>query len=250
MKVHVIHVPGIDPQRDAIVEKLGRQSDLCVHADPDRNGCMWNWLTAVDCARKDDQPWSIILSDDADPVPGWSIAFDLVQIYAPEPIVGLTYFKDFTAGAVRKGVPFIVGPHLTWGGAVSYRHDVLDGLAEFAHQVYDETGYQHDDRLISAYSNRIGHRSCVVTRALFTQPVEESLIGHPSVGRNPTITIASGGPASLIRWGQFPRYIEKTSVPARDQHDWLVKYGTPEAADLGYTFEKMRSGYVRKVPLG
>ncbi len=75
-RLHVIHVPGADLERDKIVAGLCEQIETCVHLDPDRNGCMWNWLTAISCAadKDKDQSWSVVLSDDALPVTGWRTA--------------------------------------------------------------------------------------------------------------------------------------------------------------------------------
>ena len=183
-RIHIIHVPGVNAQRDEIVARMREEADACVHEDPDRNGCMWNWLNAAECAAKDTGPWSVILSDDAMPAhPDWKRHLTEAVMYSPSPILGLTYFGSFTESAVKKGVPYIEGPHTIWGGGVAYQRRVLKPLAEWARIIYTLTGYQHDDRLVSAFALKSGYNTAVVTRAIFDQPVEESLLGHAGGSR-------------------------------------------------------------------
>ncbi len=249
-RLHVIHVPGISEQRDKIVASLSEQIETCVHNDLDRNGCMWNWLTAITCAAtKDvDQHWSVVLSDDALPLPDWQTAIDEALMYSPEPFLGLTYFGGFTQTAINKGVPYIIGPHTLWGGGIAYRRSVVEGLAQWARYIYDETGYQHDDRLVSAYAQKIGRYTALVTRAIFDQPVQESLLGHGGRDRRPTVTIATPGRAQMIRWASIPRSVVRKSGGAKDQRDWLTTYGTDQQS-TDHSFVKHRTGFVKKVTL-
>lgn len=197
-RVHVLHVPGVDSLRDEIVAKLSDQSDTCVHLDPSREGCMATWLKAVDCAweRDADLDWSVILSDDADPLRGWQQHLERACTYSPNPVLGLTHFGGYGTRALRRGVPYGVGPYLIWGGAIAYHRTVIAGLADWAPGVVAATGYKHDDCLTAGYLKKRGWETAMVARAIFGQPVKQSLLGHNTVIRSPETTIENTqGPA-------------------------------------------------------
>lgn len=206
-KVHVMWVPGADPQRDAIVRQLQVEGQACLHTDDDRNGCMWNWLGAMDCAAANDSndPWSIVLSDDAMPLPGWQQHVERACKYSPQPLLGLTHFGGYGEKALEKGAPYGVGQYLIWGGAVAYHRSIVAGLAGWARKVQAETGYQHDDCLASAYALRQGFKCALTARAIFDQPVKKSLLNHNTPIRRPNTTIENtDGPS----YSASPRFIK------------------------------------------
>lgn len=250
MKIHILHVPGANPERDRIVSdwrlRANEDVEVCVHEDPERRGIMANWLDAAQCALDDaHQPlWSLIIQDDAVPGPGWQRSIEEACWFSPAPVLGMSYFGKITEGAFKKNVPYMVGPHLIWGAAVAYKRDFLEGLVPWARWVYETTEYQHDDRLISAYANKIGVDTALTVRAIFDQPVEQSTVGHSGGGeRRPGITIwgNSGAPYSAR-----PRVHRTRAGAAGDQRDWLRTLGT-EDEDPIYTFRKIRSGVVQRV---
>lgn len=195
---HTIWVPGADEDRDEIVLQQKAAFDTCVHADPDKNGCMWNWLRAIRCAalHDTDKDWVVILSDDAQPLSGWKDHLDPALANSPEDVLGLTHFGGYGTGALRKGAAYGVGRYLVWGGAIAYRQSIVRDLAQFGHQVHAATGYPHDDGLVAIFQNRRGAQTAMTARAIFGQPVKQSLIGHNTPIRTPDTTIEnSEGPA-------------------------------------------------------
>lgn len=251
MKIHILHVPGADPHRDSIVaDYVARQDeweiDVCVHADPERRGIMYNWLAAAECALDDSNAptWSIIIQDDAVGCPGWRTKLDEALWYAPAPVLGMSYFGQITDGAQKKGVPYLVGPHLIWGAAVAYKRTFLEGLVPFARRVWEEYQYPHDDRLISAYANRIGVDTALTVRALFDQPVEKSTVGHGGGNRRPLHTLGS---TSGAPYSARPRFQRLRSAAAGDQRFWLQHLFTDEEDQTG-AFRVVRNGAVTWVP--
>lgn len=246
--LHILHVPGADEERDDIVASYLDMPypdvHVCVHMDLERRGIMWNWLDAAKCALQAGDKWSMILQDDAVPMPGWHSALEEALWYSPAPVLGLSYFGAFTEPAFKKSIPYMVGPHLIWGAAVAYRKDFLEGLVPWAQWVYDTTEYQHDDRLISAYANKIGVDTALTVRALFDQPVEKSTVGHGGSTRRPNITLRShsGAPFSAR-----PRVHRVRSGAAAEQREWLVSLGTADEHPT-HTFKKVRSGAVQWLP--
>jgi hypothetical protein len=228
--VHVLTVPGADPARDAVVAQLVREADACVHADPQRRGLMPNWLDALACAASDAarSRWSVIVQDDARPLPGWQSHLGMACYHSPRPLLCLTHFGDVTRGAAARGVPYIVGEHWVWGGANAYHRDVLGGLHEWASMIWEQTGYCHDDRMISAYAARIGSSPALSTVALFDQGVGTSTLGHPTSGSRPGTPL---GRLPLTWWrGRTgkPRFETRPNGTARDQREWLARYGTQD----------------------
>jgi hypothetical protein len=247
---HVLHVPGANAERDAIVQHLIEEQDdsfnVCVHEDPDRRGLMVNWIEALHCASDDGNSWSLVLQDDAMPLPGWKEHLEQALWHCPTVVLGLSHFGQATSTGARRGAPYLVGPHLIWGAAVAYRNVFLGGLAPFAEMVYARTQYPHDDRLISAYAQRVGKKTAVTTMALFDQPVAESTIGHTGAGgdRRPRITIQTHG--RYLRWANKPNHVIKSTGGAPEQREWLARLGT-KSEITEYRFEVARKGAVRKV---
>lgn len=246
MKIHILHVPGANAQRDQIVADYldldFRDVHVCVHLDPERRGIMKNWLDAAQCALMDDEKWSVIIQDDAVGGPDWVRNVEEACWFSPAPVLGMSYFGKITEPAFKKGIPYMVGPHLIWGAAVAYRRDFLEGLVPWAREVFERTEYQHDDRLISAYANKIGVDTALTVRAIFDQPVEQSTVGHAGGGeRRPKITIGgnSGAP-----YAARPRAHRTKAGAAKDQRDWLVSLGTPDEHPT-HAFVKTRSGAVQ-----
>lgn len=194
MKVHVLHVPNVDSQRDEIVTRLGlpENVDLCVHEDPERNGCMSTWLDCLQCAARHDtdkQDWSVIVSDDADPLTNWVSHMRRACANSPQPFLGLTHFGGYGQQALAKGVPYGMGPHLVWGGAIGYHRSYLRQLNEWAHMVVDQTDFPHDDWLVMAFARKVRVQTAMTARAIFGQPVKKSLLGHNTPVREPATTI-------------------------------------------------------------
>jgi hypothetical protein len=223
LPVHVIHVPGADPQRDAIVARLQAEGGACVHLDPSRAGLMQNWLAALDCAVADvaeaPAPWVLILSDDADPLPGWRAELAQATHYSPSPVLGVTHFGSYGRRALARGFPYLLGRNLVWGGGVAYHSSLLPSLAEFAHAAVEATGYPHDDRLVGAFMITRGQPIALAARAIFDQPVEASLMGHHTPIRRPATTIANRtGPP----WSTRPAALRLNYAVSPDQAPLLV----------------------------
>lgn len=203
-RVHILHVPGVDPDRDAIVAKLRDQADACVHEDPDRIGCAPNWLRAMQCAVKTDiSTWSIVLSDDADPLPGWQQHLERACKHSPAPVLGLTHFGGYGEKPIAAGAPYGVGPYLLWGGAIAYHVNILRPLTVWAARIIREHNYPHDDCLVAAFMLKSRHQTAMCARAIFGQPVKASLLNHNTPIRSPKTTILDAGPP----WSSSPRSV-------------------------------------------
>lgn len=194
---HTIYVPGADALRDSIVEEQATLFDTCLHPDPDRNGCMWNWLRAIRCAaiNDGDKDWVVMLSDDAKPLSGIEDHLVPALDNSPEDVLGLTHFGGYGGAALKKGAAYGTGRYLIWGGAIAIRASIVRELATFGHTYVAATGYEHDDGLIALFQAYRGQQTAMVGRALFGQPVKQSLLGHNTPIREPNTTIEnSGGP--------------------------------------------------------
>ena len=192
-RLHVLHVPGADPERDLIVAAQQGQADVCLHTDPSRRGVMPTWLDALECAGQADTgySWSVIVQDDALPLRGWAQHLERACLASPHPVLGLTHFGGYGLLPLEKGAPYAEGPYLLWGAAIAYHRALLPGLLTFATRVYETTGYVHDDVLAAAYAMRTNHHTAMTARAIFDQPVKRSLLGHNTPIRRPSSTIES-----------------------------------------------------------
>jgi hypothetical protein len=208
-----MYVPDVDPARDAIVAKLTEQGEACIHADPAREGCIQTWLKAIRCAATTDldYSWSIVLSDDADPLRGWQQHLERACTYSPEQVLGLTHFGSYGQQALAKGAPYGVGPNLTWGGGIAYHRSIVRDLAEWCTRTFGETGYVHDDRMVAAFQMRRGRQTALAARAIFGQPIKKSLLNHNTQIRHPYTTIENcEGP----EWSATPRFVKVRSSVA------------------------------------
>lgn len=210
--LHVMHVPGSDPYRDKVVQRMIEQAEVCLHLDPERKGIMPNWLGALDCAAERDQDysWSVIVQDDADPFPGWQQHLERACTHSPMPFLSLTYFGAYGDKPLAKGAPYAVGDALAWGGAIAYHRSMVRPLERWARRIYEEDGYPHDDNLVAAFAKRKGLKMAMVARAIFNQPSAQeapSLVGHNTPVRTPAKTILDHGPA----WSATPRSIALSS---------------------------------------
>lgn len=186
---------------------------------------MPTWLGALECARSSDAglSWSVIVQDDADPLPGWQQHLERACLNSPQPALGLTHFGGYGERALAKGAPYAEGPYLIWGGATAFRRVFCDGLFEWASRVYAETGYPHDDVLACAYAKKRGALTAMTARAIFGQPVKASLLGHNTPIREPNTTIANhpGVPyKSIPRAAWTPR-----SISPKDELERLARLG-------------------------
>jgi hypothetical protein len=197
-RVHVLSVPGAHEARDRVVETL-REAGACVHPDPDRAGLMQNWRGAVDCAARDATVWSLIISDDAEPLPGWDRHLPRALGFSPRPLLGVIHFGGYGRRAADDGYAYAVGPGLLWGGAIAYRTELLPDLAKYAGRFLDEDpSYPHDDEIASLFAAEFHGGPAMTSRALFDHLEVASLLGHPphtSPNRRPGFTIRETGPA-------------------------------------------------------
>lgn len=193
---HVMHVPGADPDRDAIAERL-RSEGACIHPDPKMTGLMINWLSALKCALNDETPWTIVTSDDVEPLGNDYVKhIELACRYSPSPFLSLTHLGSYGEKALQKNSPYGVGKYLTWGAVIAFKRNAVKPLYDWAKEVYELTGYKHDDVLVSAFALRFGIPTAMTARAIFGLPVKKSLIGHSMSGIDPKTTIInSNGPA-------------------------------------------------------
>jgi len=191
--LHTLHVPGADPERDEIVATQQAQSGtrVCLHLDPSRRGVVPTWLEALDCAAAIDEEWSVVIQDDALPLTGWQRELPAAAHHSPAPALGLTHFGSYGAKALAKNRPYAVGPNLIWGGAVAYHRSLLPALASWSRRQWDTTGFEHDDVLVPAYLMQLGLTTALAARALFDQPVQQSLLGHNTLIRRPSTTIVN-----------------------------------------------------------
>jgi hypothetical protein len=191
--LHTLHVPGADPARDEIVDIQRQQTGtrVCLHLDPERRGVVPTWLEALDCAARADEEWSVVIQDDALPLLGWQAQLPAAAHHSPSPALGLTHFGTYGAKALAKNRPYAVGPNLIWGGAVAYHRAILRPLAAWSRRQYNDTGFPHDDVLVPAWLMAHSLTTALAARALFDQPVTQSLLGHNTAIRRPSTTIVN-----------------------------------------------------------
>jgi len=196
--VHVLTVPGVSDQRDGVVKQL-TDWGACIHPDPDRHGLMQNWLGAVKCASASEADWAVILSDDAEPLPGWDRHMRRALGYSPRPLLGLIHFGGYGRRAADEGFAYAVGPGLLWGGAIAYRTPILPDLLTYADRFLRiDPEYPHDDEIGSLFAAKFYDLPAMTSRALFDHPEGGvSLLGHPphsAPNRRPGFTIRETGP--------------------------------------------------------
>jgi hypothetical protein len=197
--MHVLHVPGVDANRDAITWTLHRAGAV-VHNDPDRQGLLPNWRRALDHAVREDREWTVMLSDDAMPLIGWKRHLDLALKHSPKGLLSLCHFGSVGQQTARRGYAYATGHGCLWGIAIGIHRSALAGLPRFVEHaltVYPE--YPHDDGLLSAYAEKATKdgTTAMTARAIFDHADVPTLMGHggPRDRRRPLLTIAEPGPA-------------------------------------------------------
>lgn len=205
-RFHVMWVPGFNEQRDANVAKLQaehpREDGVCIHGDPDRLGLLKNYGSAVACAAEDGEPWSVISSDDADPLDGWQRELEAALWFAPTNTVSLSHIGSYGEKLIARGVPYGVSPAALWGVAIAYRGRILPQLNEFVQFAID-IGWnpKGDDGCVTAFHLIHGTKAAVTARAIFNHnDGGKSTLGHGGAPRFPRATIAQPGPS----WGVRP----------------------------------------------
>jgi hypothetical protein len=223
-RIHVLWVPGFLAERDEIVQQLRDQhpdpDGVCTHEDPERNGLLRNFATALRCAMQDDHEWNLIVSDDAIPLPGWQEHLRSALDNAPADIVGLTHFGSYGKNLAAKGIPFGVSENAIWGGAAAYRSNVLAPLLELV-EFGLSIGWNHkgDDGCVIVYNRLNGSKSAMCARAIFDQPQLKSTLGHGGNRRFPHLTIRDDGPA----WDAEPRFAKMSMSTHQPDVELLLK---------------------------
>jgi hypothetical protein len=203
-RLHVMHVPSVDPERTRCVDYLAEQTDVCVHPDPQRKGAMWNWATAMECIALEAQAsdWHFVVQDDMRPYRGWMQHLERACTNSPAPMLGLCWIGDRWGDGARKGYPYMTGPNLIRGGAVAYHRACFPDLARFARAVSEHTTYPHDDMAACVWAQEVrGFEPALVSHTLFESLPTRSLVGH---ARQPTGTFTIEDPAP-IDWARAPR---------------------------------------------
>lgn len=202
--VHVTTVPG-DPRRDDMVRKLQEDwpSSVCVHADPDRRGILWNHRQVLDCLLAEtgpDQPrWALTCQDDVEWLPGWQNQLRMVMQTAPTPFVSLNHFSTHGQRQARRGMPYAVGINAMWGQAVLYSRAVLPSYRQLVEDVWEMDAAKYhkwDDGLAAVHNLIHGTRSSFTSRALVEHQNWDSTVGNvPGRWRHAASTIRQNGPA-------------------------------------------------------
>lgn len=179
MLLHVLHVPGADPTRDAAVLELQAEAQVCLHQDPDRRGVMWNFSTAMDCCLKNlDDPWQAVVQDDQFALPGWEEHLELACANSPRPVLGFSWIGTQRRVGVESGRPFIVGKYLLQGCAIAFHRTCFPSLSEFTEQAL-AVGYNHDDMVVNTWANyRRQIYPAITSRCIFANITTKSLLGH------------------------------------------------------------------------
>jgi hypothetical protein len=207
--LHVLNVPGLSLLRDENVAALAAETPICLHTDPERHGVLWNWKGALRCARDaTDEPWVVVVQDDAITLPNWKVNLLQALTFAPEPVCGLLHFGAHGKKLAARGYPYGVAVNAVWGGAIAYRRSILDGLIELSDFAFaagwnsQQKAHGTDDGLITAFNLLRGGQSCFTSRSVFDHRAEwKSTIGNGGPLRYPKLTIAQPGPW----WGATPR---------------------------------------------
>lgn len=226
-KLHVVWVPGADPIRDGIVADLAAATDVCLHEDPNRNGVMWNWASAVNCAAQDraGSDWHFIVQDDQVPYRGWMQHLERACRNSPRPLLGLCWIGKSWDRGVRTGRPYMVGPNVLRGGSIAYHSSVLaDDLPRFASEAA-ETTYKHDDMALCSWAQEWkGWNPALVSRTIFDSVKVKSLLGHSRYDTGVHSIESDAGP----EWSVRPAFVEENQARHRDDKGWLL-------AEMGWT---------------
>lgn len=208
-RMHVLYVPDVDPLRDDNVACL-KTAGACIHVDhtPKKpghkrpiGGLVPMTREMMTCAKSDGTAWSLMLHDDAYPLPGWSIHLPLALRYSPAEILACLHLAGVGAEAARKGYAYGLGYRNVWGAAMAYRSHLLQPILDFydlALQILPEYGVE--DWLVRAWSDWKRIPTAFTSRAIFDHgppnQIPRSLLGHAGAARKPDLTIMEPGP----RW--------------------------------------------------
>lgn len=203
--LHLMTAPGLDPRRDRLVKEWATtdkySGEVCVHADREWRGVLWNHREIVRCMAHRAEPWSLVLQDDAEPYPGWEDALREIMRTATWPFVSLGHFSKYGVKPRERGFPYVEGVNVTWGQALLYRGDVLKEYLDIVEAAWEitesgEFNFQKwDDGLIAVYSLINGTTSAFTSRALIEHADWESTLGHvPGRWRRAESTLLDEGP--------------------------------------------------------
>jgi hypothetical protein len=216
-RMHVMHVPGVDPARDATVQMLKTLSDVCIHEDPDRNGAMWNWAQVTECMSNSPELWQIQLNDDVVLLSGWEGSLKAALRFSPRMVLGLAWVGTTRgAKAVENQKAYAIGHYLPAGLAIAYHRNVTARLANFALHAA-ATDYPHDDVAASLFAKVSGYEPALTGRSIFGTLKTKSLMGH-SQYETAKYTIEQPG----ARWTSgfvFDRHMAKRD----DENELIIK---------------------------
>jgi len=209
--MHIMTVPGSDSRRDALVQWWQKSGEypgrVCLHADPERRGVLWNHVGILECALRGDQGagWAMTMQDDVKPLTGWLEALKQVMQHAPAPFVSLGHLAKYGKRLVGRGIPFGVGVNAMWGQAMLIHFDVLEpylDLAKTMQHINPKKYRNWDDYLPTIFNLIYGTEAAFTSRALVEHQDWESTLGHvPGLWRRAAATIRHAGPP----WDAVPR---------------------------------------------
>lgn len=206
--LHVMHVPGVHPFRDRLVERLREQANVCVHEDPNMRGVCYNHARALACmARNDTTNWSVLVQDDIVLLDGWEQELGLAAKYSPSKILGLAVHAQEGFSAYRRRVPYITGAFLLRANAIAYHQSVIRPLARFM-ALAAQMGYEYDDHAATTWGMLNDEPPARVTRSLVSHQDVKSLLGH-SGGNKTQFTRIDNPATSWLRWDGHPRYVRR-----------------------------------------
>jgi hypothetical protein len=191
--VHILHVPGADPQRTACVTRWLSEPDAqaTLHLDGTRRGVVPTWADALASAAstppnrpaataRPADDWTLIVQDDSIPLDNWAAHTALATHFSPSPVLGLFWLGDRWSVGYQRGTPYMMGHNVIRGVAVAYHRSVLPDIADFAAHAA-RRNYAHDDLALCTWMEHVARprlTPAVTSRCIIGTVRAKSLVGH------------------------------------------------------------------------
>lgn len=209
---YVMSAPGRDVRRDELtLELMGLGFGPIL--DDSQDGLMFTWLRTLKHALEADREWTVIVTDDAPPFPGWDRELPYALEHSPSPVLSLTHFARAGELAAQSG--FAYGVEGIWGPAIALKTEIIESVIDLAYAVLRiDRSYQHDDGVLLIWARLTGNELAYTARALFDHRADwRSLMGHSGDPdkRRPLLTVDAHLPA-FPAWDKPGTYRHKLYI--------------------------------------
>lgn len=179
MRIHVMHVPGVNRDRDQAVRVLQSQVDVCLHEDAHLRGVVPNHADAVRCANREktDDEWYFFGQDDLMLIEGWKNEIDGALRNSPSKALALVNAGAEGRDAGKNGSAYEVGPYVLRGAWLAYHRTIVEPLGRFL-TFAGYAGFDGDDTAANIWCWLNGITPARVVRSLGVHLGAKSTIGH------------------------------------------------------------------------